>query len=291
MVERIYVVRHGFRMNWQGNETFPITGRPRDPVLTAHGLDQARCLAQYFLSLPEAEQPQLVISSRYYRCMQTAFPTAKALGLQLLPEPGLSEWFPPAWPPDSGKHPFPPSVEDLEEQFPPNAISRTWRPLLYASPQGETAEQLHKRTKRFLSLLEARCEQIGVKRVLLCSHAATIIALGRSILAESAGTDGRGYPIGAGTASLSLYVRGEQGGDAGRWTQLLNGSADHLPEGVEREWNFDHVPSNVTEPGMGADWVDSAQPLLEDKADTVWMEDEQDPYREDAGPTFEGAKL
>lgn len=45
-------------------------------------------MAEYFLSLPENERPQLIISSRYYRCMQTAFPTAKALKLQLLPEPG-----------------------------------------------------------------------------------------------------------------------------------------------------------------------------------------------------------
>mgnify|MGYP000672188716 FL=1 len=124
--------------------------------------------------------------------------------------------------------------------------------------------------------------------MLLCSHAATIIALGRSILGEAPEDGGRGYPIGAGTASLSLYVRPP---GAKAWEQKLNGNADHLSKGVERDWNFNHVPTNVTEPGMGPEWVDSAQPKIEGKGDTVWMEEEQEPYTEEGGPVFEGVKL
>ncbi len=251
--------------------------------------DQAREMAAYFLSLPESERPQLILSSRYYRCMQTAWPTAKALAQQLHPEPGLSEWFPPAWPNGTGQHPFPPSVADLAEHFPDGAIDEEWTPLLYASPKGETADQLHTRTKRLFKLLEKRCERLGVQRVLLCSHAATIIALGRSILDAETGEGGKGYPIGAGTASLSLYVRK---GTSDEWHQELNGSADHLTRGVERDWNFDHVPSNVTEPGMGAEWVDSSQPDSQTRhAETVWMIEEQEEYKEGGGPVFEGVKL
>lgn len=85
---------------------------------------------------------------------------------------------------------------------------------------------------------------------------------------------GDGIEIGAGTASLSLYVKGHQSqqafstlattaasrrtesGGTTPWRQMLNGSADHLPNGVEREWTFKDIPGNVEEPGMGLDWQD-----------------------------------
>jgi transcription factor C subunit 7 len=104
-------------------------------------------------------------------------------------------------------------------------------------------------------LIEARCEQLGIQRILLCSHAATIIAIGRTLLHDDHNAQ-RSPRIGAGTASLSKYLRQPNA----PWLQQLNGDASFLPSGVEREWQFDMVPDNATEPGMGPDWSDPEHP-------------------------------
>lgn len=265
-------------------------------------------MGEWFASLPPDEQPQLIVSSPYYRCLQTAFPTAQKLQLQIMPEPGLSEWFPPAYPEDSGKHPFPPRLEDVEQHFPPGTLSHEWNPLLYASPWGETPEQLYTRVKRVFHLLETRCEQRGIQRILICCHAAPIIALGRAILDQPMGWGGKGFAIGAGTCSLSLYAPLDArfplhlAGPATptttpttkgqRYRMVLNGSAHHLAGGVERNWDFDHLPDNPTERGQG-EWEDEARPTLESKGDTIWMEDEQAvlTFSKDGVSVFEGVKL
>lgn len=240
-------------MSWIGAENFPTTDRPRDPVLTAHGQSQARHLASYLSSLPASEQPQLIISSPYYRCLQTSLPTASALKLELVAEPGLAEWFPTAAT-KTGVHPSPASAAYMKEFV--TELSLSWKPMLYPSRDGETISELHARARRVLDLIQQRCGQLGLKRVLICSHAATIIAMGRVLLDDDA--DGKRTKfIGAGTATLSKYTRTREGGV---WKQELNGDASFLPGGVEREWHFGMVPDNVTEHGMGQGWVDPEAP-------------------------------
>lgn len=289
MLDTIYITRHGFRMPWRGNElNLSPTGRPRDPVLTAHGVDQVKLLAEHFMRLPEDQRPQGIVSSPYYRCVQTSEPTAKALGMRIHVEPGLAEWFPPTTA-SSGPHPVPMLAKTASQYSDYIAPSSAWPPLAYPSRQGESIEELHERARGVLKLIEKRCEEKGWKRVLLVSHAATIIALGRGLVdwdEDGAGpssepatdyTTGAGREIGAGTAGLSLYAR--QGSpclsswpeiyDAepsptaimaphpqSAWQQLLNGWCGHLPRGVEREWTFHDIPGNVEEHGMGEGWVD-----------------------------------
>lgn len=253
MLDTIYICRHGFRMSWIGAENFPTTNRPRDPILTAHGQSQARHLATYLSSLPASEQPQLIVSSPYYRCLQTSLPTASALNLELVAEPGLAEWFPTASP-DTGIHPSPARAAYMKQFV--RELSLSWTPLLYPDSNGESISQLHARARKVLDLIQQRCESLGIQRVLICSHAATIIAMGRVLVDDDA--DGKRTKfIGAGTASLSKYTRNE-GGEG--WTQELNGDASFLPGGVEREWHFGMVPDNVNEHGMGMGWSDPEAP-------------------------------
>ncbi|KAN0065694.1 hypothetical protein ACQY0O_000824 [Thecaphora frezii] len=262
MLTTIYTCRHGFRMNWSGTELFLPTGRPRDPVLTAHGLDQARDLARFLALLPPDQQPQLIISSPYYRCLQTSEPAAALLDLELVAEPGLAEWFPPV-PTDSGVHPAPARAATMRKFVP--RLSLSWEPLLYPDSLGEDIPQLHARARRVLSLIQQRCHQLGVERVLLCSHAATLIALGRVLLQDDAGGQ-RTKAINVGTATLSKYTRI---GTSKRWQQQLNGDGSFLKHGSERNWDFDHVPDNVTEPGMGAGWIDEEHPSQLPRATAV----------------------
>ncbi|CAO1615886.1 unnamed protein product [Sympodiomycopsis kandeliae] len=271
-----YVTRHGHRMQWRGNElNLSPTGRPRDPVLTAHGVDQVKQMAQWFKELPKEQQPQMIVSSPYYRCVQTAGPTAEALDLDIHIEPGLSEWFPPANA-GTGKHPVPMRAATVSQYAPRVAPVSAWSPLVYPLRRGETIEEIHWRTRRVAQLIEDRCRSRGITKVLLVSHAATIIAFGRGLL-EPAGKEttdwstGEGIEIGAGTSSLSLYVKGQDSKQAfetfqgksisdsvngNGWNQIWNGSALHLSGGVEREWTYRDIPGNVEEPGMGVNCQD-----------------------------------
>src|SRR4051812_39133890 len=96
------------------------TGKPADPALTAHGVEQARELGQRLMT---ADPPiERVYSSLYYRCLQTvepfvrasatATPTASKKGRTLPPvrgETGIGEWYGAA----DFEHPVPETSEGL----------------------------------------------------------------------------------------------------------------------------------------------------------------------------------
>ncbi|WFD31717.1 hypothetical protein MSPP1_002756 [Malassezia sp. CBS 17886] len=252
MPQTVYVARHGSRM--ASSHFHLAVDMARDPPLTAHGEGQVRDLAASFAAMPRDERPQLVITSPYTRCVCTAVPVAEALGVEFAVEPGLAEWFAPVWPADSGVHPSPPAARHVRAC--PDGVSARWDPLLYPDPQGESMDALHVRMYESFRRLRARCEGWGVERVLLVSHAASSIALGR-MLQTGGSLAGATHDVRAGTASVSKYVRDER---SERWTQVYNGNTDFLPGGSEREWDFSFVPSNNTEPGMGAAWHDEHAP-------------------------------
>lgn len=101
MLGSIWVCRHGERADaypgWE--ET---AERPHDPPLTQLGLRQAAASAAALTDEPI----EAIYSSPFLRCMQTAAAVAKARGLRVRVEPGLSEllnakWF-SAHPVDAG---------------------------------------------------------------------------------------------------------------------------------------------------------------------------------------------
>ena len=93
--------------------------------------------------------------------------------------------------------------------------------------------EIHSRAIEFIDLLQAYMNDRfpNVKRVLLVSHAATVIALGRAI------TGDEGMKIRAGTCSLSVYRRKGEGSDEGegeaKWRCLKNGWTGHLAQGEQ----------------------------------------------------------
>ncbi|WFD34466.1 hypothetical protein MCUN1_001307 [Malassezia cuniculi] len=221
----------------------------RDPPLTAHGVDQVGYLAEHLAGLPEDERPQLIVSSPYQRCVNSAAPLAEALGVRLCVEPGMAEWYPPVAG-GAGRHPTPPSGSDLGDE----RVDTSWTPLLYPSPSGETLDALRARMQEVLRRIEARCSELGVERVALVAHAATNIALGQVLVQR--GIEGAGqHTIHAATASTSEFKRAGE-----HWKMLRNGDTSYLPDGSEREWDFSFLPENVTEPGMPADWEDPHKP-------------------------------
>ncbi|KAH7329169.1 histidine phosphatase superfamily [Stachybotrys elegans] len=272
-LEKIFVTRHGFRSNWTVDPATGIyaasipspTGIPADPALTSHGVQQSKELARHLMDL---DPPiDLVYSSPYYRCLQTISPYVelrkqrRAEGVQppldttIRPEFGLCEWFGSA----PFDHPQPASPHILKAMFP--AYDEDYVSGVVPSSKGETLVQLYERVARGLRAIIDRCDAENKRSVVLCSHAAVIIAIGRILtgqVPESPDTeDFRAF-----TCGLSLYTRdpAEHGASVdkpanylfpaiGRWNCELNGDCSFLSSGEERGWCFS---GDESFPGTGS---------------------------------------
>lgn len=163
-----------------------------DPPLTAHGIDQAQELGAYLMSLdPPIEA---VYSSPYYRCLQTISPfislrneeASKRQGegqeplpaLAIRSETGIGEFY--------GQAPFdqprPASHSLLKTMFP--LLDESFESGVVANKNGESIEALYSRVAAALEKVVERCNAEGVRSVILCSHAAVIIAIGRVLTGD-----------------------------------------------------------------------------------------------------------
>ncbi|KAG5342429.1 hypothetical protein C0989_002264 [Termitomyces sp. Mn162] len=219
-------------------------------------MTQAQELGEYFLSLPKDERPTAIFSSPFYRCLQTAKPVSSALGLPIYVEHGLAEWYSPVAP-GTGLHPRPGSAESLKQYFP--EIDPSWSSVWYVSRKGEDVQQIHDRTDGFL---EAFTVEIDRKfpgkhsRILLVSHAATVITLVRSLLGD------RDLPVRVGCCSLSEFERiPDKQRTLGSWKAIRLADGSHLKDGASRDWGFEDIEiaggKVVDDPGVpGSELLD-----------------------------------
>ena len=228
VLHTVYVVRHGYRSNWlPENEQLPIpTGIKRDPPLAPHGLEQAKELAEFVNK--QSPKPQLVFSSPFYRCLQTAEPTAKLLNVPFIMDRGLGEYFHPNEAVTAA------SLEELKGFFPilHNEMETN---TVVPSLEGETETQLFQRCVEFWKLFLQRMETEypDIECVMLATHAATKIALSKVITGHSSVRDGEKF--GAATCSFDKFHRNKDGKS---WTIDINGETSFLSKGAERVWEF-----------------------------------------------------
>ncbi|KAM9899938.1 hypothetical protein OXX79_005433 [Metschnikowia pulcherrima] len=236
----IYVARHGYRSNWLPPPHPPNpTGIDSDPVLAPHGVDQAVELSHHIGKLPEEEKPQFIVSSPFYRCVETAQPTARVLGLKVAVDRGVGEWFKT----DRGVVPRPAGYDQLGEFFPEViANAEIWDGSgVVPSESGETSDDIFARCQRFWAefLPSFEKQYPAVSSILIVTHAATKIALGMSLLDHQSVNDeitfnGEKTKIRAGACSIDKFVREQDS-----WTLKENGRTDFLKDGEEMNWNFD----------------------------------------------------
>lgn len=238
-LDTIYLVRHGHRLNWSidyktgtYSAQFPTpTGNPADPTLTSHGVRQSYELAAHLSSPSFMPKPFRIYSSPFYRCLQTIQPTVEALKqgqrqrrpdiddhaqLDTRIENGLGEWFGAT---SFFDHPPPAPANLLHSHF-QTITSRDptshYKPHIVVSTRGETITQLHNRVATTLdaviaevdteiATLEATGPSTG-KAVLICSHAAPLIAMGR-VLTGNMPSDPSTEDFNVFTAGLSTFVR------------------------------------------------------------------------------------
>lgn len=213
--------------------------------------------------------------SPLYRCVQTATPTAEALGLPIFIEPGLAEWYLPV---RRGLHPELANASFLKRYFPlvddtpssssasPAAPHDPWAPLLTPPRTGESIRAVHARCAALSSALVSALEARGAKKVVVFSHAATVIALSRAFARDvppellrgvEAGQveplgewrDEERLSVGAATCSVSKFVnaRGnkEDEGEV-EWTREWDGRTDFMERGEERRWDFTFVEVRIS---------------------------------------------
>lgn len=135
--------------------------------------------------------------------------------------------------PGTGLHPRPPLAALLQPHF-PRVAADAHTPLLFAPQTGESHQGLHDRAASFLRLLIAHLEKERpeAKTILLVSHAATVIALGRALMQD------RQRDVRAGTCSLSCYTRKAGSSSSmseglGQWECKLNGDCSFLTGGEQ----------------------------------------------------------
>jgi transcription factor C subunit 7 len=208
---------------------------------------------------------QAVYSSPYYRCLQTITPfvdlkrskhgvqrdaAGKDCGATTIhPEHGLSEWYGSA----DFDHPSPAAPETLKGFFP--FYDETYESAVVPSTKGESIVQLHDRVAAGMSVVVERCDAAGTRAIILCTHAAVVIALGR-VLTGIMPEDIEVEDFRAFTCGLSVYRRKETLGQnrpattsdtwgfewrdgqgvRGGWTCEANSDCSFLSGGEERGW-------------------------------------------------------
>ncbi|KAL1889041.1 C6 zinc cluster transcription factor-like protein [Ceratocystis pirilliformis] len=268
-LEVLYIVRHGFRTSWsvdpatgKYSSAFPSpTGIPSDPALTSHGVHQSLELADRLATI---EPPiDVVFSSPWYRCLQTISPFVQGNGYTprdsknsrpsgqstILGEYGLCEWYGAA----PFEQPSPAAPEIMKGHFPALDL-----PSLSASAArkpkatGEFPDEFYERVHAGLCAIVEYCDSKGYKAAVLCSHAASVIAMGR-ILTGDIPDDITREDFHAYTCGLSTYRRRAKsaavsssngsfefqlapGGSV--WTCESDMDCSHLSGGEERGWLF-----------------------------------------------------
>lgn len=172
------------------------------------------------------------------RCLQTARPTSVALGLPIFAEHGLSEWYSPVTP-KTGLHPRPGPAAELTKHI--SAVDVSWRSLYIPPRVGETVPQVHQRCTDFLEALISQLESTtDHKHIVLITHAATAIALARSLLQQP------NLPLRVGCCTVTTIERDPSvsyGKPLAGWKYQPDhlASGDHLKGGIQRDWGFEDI--------------------------------------------------
>lgn len=187
-------------------------------------------------------QPELLFSSPFFRCLQTTEPIAEVMELPIHIERGIGEWYKP----DRDVIPEPAPFEVLENFF-PGKLNGEWGATVVPSNKGETETDIFDRCREFWPRFIARVEQQypDVEKLMLVTHAATKIALGMSLLGFSScrePIDEDGTIIRSGACSLDKYELLQEEEDLPfpqrHWKMTMNGNTEFLSRGEEMHWDF-----------------------------------------------------
>ncbi|CAG8975434.1 hypothetical protein HYALB_00010381 [Hymenoscyphus albidus] len=285
-LQTIYVTRHGFRSNWvvdaktgEYSASIPSpTGIASDPALAGKGVEQSHELAAHLKTLsPPIER---FYSSPFYRCIQTILPAVEAIASttsdpetkKIRGENGIGEWYGMA----RFDHPSPAEPQLLKSIFPRYDLEYT--PVIKPSVNGETIKELHDRTAYALHRIIEQSDKEGVKAIVICTHAATLIAVGRALTGhmpeDIEEEDFRPFTCGLTTFTRASSGKSEESklgkwegpgseipvvdwregnGVGGGWKLGKSGDCSFLSGGEERGWRFSGDESFIAASGQATE--------------------------------------
>ncbi len=166
MSQRIWIVRHGNREDFQNPGWARTAQRPYDPALSLDGETQAR---EVGLSLQD-EPVHNIFASPFLRTIQTASHIADALDLPVCPEPGIGEILP-----DAKCDPALMPEEERRQRFP---RVDTHYDAVGALSYPESSEQGHERAAATARALTQRYPD---KNLLMVTHGAPVVGIVRGL--------------------------------------------------------------------------------------------------------------
>jgi broad specificity phosphatase PhoE len=168
MLQKIYIVRHGNRLDFVTPEWFNTAKRRYDPPLSQDGFIQAQELGKRL----KYEKIAHIFSSPFLRAIQTANEIAEILDLSIKIETGLSEWLNPDW------------MSEMPETQPPEELSLKysridWNYKSCIIPKyPENEETVNNRTGETAKILVKEFAE----DILLVGHNASVIGATRGLV-------------------------------------------------------------------------------------------------------------
>ena len=179
-MKRIYIIRHGMRLDHENRSWKNTAERKFDPPLSEKGEREAKLTAQALLGL-ETEISALY-ASPLLRTIQTAQHLSTVLDLPIQLEGGIAEWLNPKWY-DFSAGMVPPA--DLKERYPGLNLEHT--ALVTPSYPEHSEDICHARCEYVARHLSAA--QPDGKHIVLVTHGVCVNALALTLVGSKAGVN------------------------------------------------------------------------------------------------------
>ncbi len=168
-MQRVFLVRHGMRMDVEDSAWRLTARRPDDPPLSEIGRVQARETGAYL----KGKGITAMYASPFLRAIQTAQGIYEVTGVRFRVEPALSEWLNPGW------FPVKPDIITLDEVAAEySGYDASYRSTAVVTwPEPEEGVHMFARVKAFLDKLELA--ERG--NVVLVGHGATVTEASRAL--------------------------------------------------------------------------------------------------------------
>ena len=206
----VYMTRHSARADRDVSGWKPLPGRKRDDTeISPGGKIASEELAARLGNTPIAH----IVSSPFYRCLETVAPIAAAKGILIKVEPGICEilsTFPPGfW-----------ETEKLAMEFP---IDKEYQPVVKRQDLRRECEddQAANRSQTVATTLRKSLEG----PILFCGHGASCLGIASAFGA-------RGY---VGYSSLSHFQPTRAGMNETQWRVLTFGDVSHLSADLRQQ--------------------------------------------------------
>lgn len=172
---KIYIARHGERLDFVDPEWYSKAAMPHDPPLTARGKEQATQLGQKLSTLGVKH----IYASPFSRCVNTASNAAAAIApdLQVNIEPGACEWLNEDWYAEAKLGPVWRDVDSLSKEF--SNVNAAYEPVFPMSHNFDAfpesrKEMLLRCEKTIRSVLETAQ---GDGNILVVGHGSSVEGL------------------------------------------------------------------------------------------------------------------